>query len=79
LEGHRNEPAHHSRFLLSEERVTTDEVPLVELRHPAEASFERRMLLVEITAVERVSHFQAKRITSPEANRDQAGAGALIQ
>src|SRR5690606_35600728 len=54
------------------ERAPADEVALVELDDPAEARLERRVVLVEVVAVQRVAHLEAERVTGAEADRQDA-------
>src|SRR5690606_6815538 len=60
LQHERDEPLAHSALLLRTERITPDEVALVQLRYPAESRLQRSATLVEVIAVEDVSHLETE-------------------
>src|SRR5690606_1712772 len=67
-----HEPSEDARFLLAPQRVASDEVALVDLRDPAEARLEHRVLLVEGVPVERITHLQAQAVARAEPRRTEA-------
>src|SRR5918996_897286 len=59
-------------LLLSEHRIPTPEVALVERHRPREPGFQRRPVRRDVVAVERIAHLKAKGVARPKARRLQA-------
>ncbi len=61
----------HAVLLLPNQHVAADEIFLVELHEPAQASLERRVLRIEVVAVQGESHLEAEGVASAESGRSQ--------
>src|SRR5690606_31416106 len=68
----RDEPLAHTALLLLTERITPDEVALVQLRYPAESRLQRSATLVEVIAVEDVSHLETEGVARAEPDGHHA-------